>query len=245
MKNKYRINDGIVYIELKYKGEILETMIDLNDFDLVNSNKGTWGAYYSKGIKSFYCVGDIKINNKQKRTSMHRLVMNIVESELQVDHIYHNTLDNRKSQLRIVTQQENNWNLKDIKSYRFRKDCNKWISYIKINRKRKHLGYFDNEEDAKQAYLDAKEIYHGIGNNKKSDEEISEFEEIQRIKNYKIYKKDMPKIKKEFKGYSWSKSHNRYRAYITINSKKIHIGYYKTEDEAHNAYLEAKEKYKK
>ena len=37
------------------------------------------------------------------------------------------------------------------------KKKNKWRSQISINSKEKHLGLFEKEEDARQAYLDARE----------------------------------------------------------------------------------------
>ena len=38
-------------------------------------------------------------------------------------------------------------------------------------------------------------------------------------------------------------NNNKWRASIRINTKPIHIGYFDTEEEAHQAYLQAKEKY--
>ena len=38
----------------------------------------------------------------------------------------------------------------------------KWHAQIKLNGKSIHLGYFDKEEDAKNAYLKAKLIYHKL-----------------------------------------------------------------------------------
>ena len=40
------------------------------------------------------------------------------------------------------------------------KKANKFKAQIAINGKNKFLGYLVNEEDARKAYLDAKEIYH-------------------------------------------------------------------------------------
>ena len=45
------------------------------------------------------------------------------------------------------------------------------------------------------------------------------------------------------KGYDFDKRINRYASYITLNSKKIHLGMFDTKEEAHQAYLQAKEKY--
>ena len=47
------------------------------------------------------------------------------------------------------------------------------------------------------------------------------------------------------KGYQYDKrnKHRPYVAYIFVNGKKISLGCYKTSEEAHNVYLEAKQKY--
>lgn len=47
------------------------------------------------------------------------------------------------------------------------------------------------------------------------------------------------------KGYYWSKARRKYYAQITLNGKAMHLGYFGTAKEAHNAYLEAKKKYHK
>ena len=39
------------------------------------------------------------------------------------------------------------------------------------------------------------------------------------------------------KGYCYHKKNNKYQAYIRINNKLKHLGYYETEDEAHIVYL--------
>ena len=49
-----------------------------------------------------------RINNKIVR--MHRLIMNVKDKKIVIDHINHNTLDNRKNNLRIATNSQNNMN---------------------------------------------------------------------------------------------------------------------------------------
>jgi len=49
----------------------------------------------------------------------------------------------------------------------------------------------------------------------------------------------------EAKGYFYYKNINKWKAYITLNYKQIHLGYFKTEKEAKTAYKIAKEKYHK
>ena len=50
-----------------------------------------------------------------------------------------------------------------IKGYTFNKNKKKWQAQIRLNGKKKTLGYFDNETDAHKAYLRAK-ILHIIIN---------------------------------------------------------------------------------
>jgi hypothetical protein len=48
---------------------------------------------------------------------------------------------------------------------------------------------------------------------------------------------------KTTKGYYFNKEHNRWRAEIRLNNKTMLLGYYKTEEEARQSYLNGKEKY--
>ena len=80
------------------------------------------------------------------------------ESHQEVDHINRIKTDNRLENLHYVTSCENQWNRYFVENakgyYRHR---NKWMAKICINGKVKYLGVFDNEEDARQAYLEARD----------------------------------------------------------------------------------------
>ena len=45
------------------------------------------------------------------------------------------------------------------------------------------------------------------------------------------------------KGYCMDKQKNKWCGRIVVNKKAIHLGYFNTEEEAHEVYLKAKEKY--
>lgn len=79
-----------------------------------------------------------------------------------IDHINGIKDDNRICNLREVTHQENDFNKKNIKGYCFYKTRNNYKAEIGLNGKSIFLGYFNTEDEAKQAYLDAKKIYHNI-----------------------------------------------------------------------------------
>ena len=63
--------------------------------------------------------------------------------------------------MRVVTSQQNQFN-RDAKGYCWDKQNKKWLAHIKINNKYIHLGRYDNEDEAQQAYLKAKKKYHVI-----------------------------------------------------------------------------------
>lgn len=102
---------------------------------------------------------------------LHRLIMERVlgrklsRSE-KVDHINGDGLDNRRSNLRVVTHAENLTNRsgwkKSSSKYKgvtwFKRDS-KWQAKICPKGKTIHLGYFDSEIDAAKAYNEAAKIY--------------------------------------------------------------------------------------
>jgi hypothetical protein len=76
-----------------------------------------------------------------------------------IDHINRIKTDNRIENLRSVTLSENQHN-RNGKGYTWCNKSQQWKATIGFSNKRKYLGMFDNKDDARQAYLDAKEIYH-------------------------------------------------------------------------------------
>ena len=105
--------------------------------------------------------GYIRIQIGRKLCRVHRLIMEAFEgpSEQEVDHIDRNKTNNNFQNLRYCTRSENNLN-KDVcdnaKGYSWHKSKKKWQAQIYINYKTIHLGCFDNEHDAHQAFLQAK-----------------------------------------------------------------------------------------
>ena len=110
-------------------------------------------------------------NGKCKLYKVHRLVAkhfipNINNAKC-IDHINNNRLDNTFSNLRWCTYQQNqfnsslrNDNTSGIKGISLNKLKQKWECYISFNKKKIHLGYFVDLEDAKQMRIKkAKELF--------------------------------------------------------------------------------------
>jgi len=126
-----------------------ETIIDDDDFERINKN--SW--YFNK---IGYAMRGIFINKKLHQIYLHRVILNLnIGDKKYVDHINHNKLDNRKINLRIVTQQQNCFNriknknnTSGITGIYWDKSHKKWESSIKYKYKKIFLGYFNNKYDA-------------------------------------------------------------------------------------------------
>ena len=146
----------------KYNKEVARALIDIDDVDKINQNK--W-CLTTNG----YVI--TTINNKV--IFLHRLIMN-PDNNMVVDHINHNKLDNRKTNLRVCTQQQNSMNqtihydnTSGTAGVSWNKLKCKWEAYITFNYNTIHLGYFTNKEDAILARKEAEIKY--FGNYKSSD----------------------------------------------------------------------------
>lgn len=99
---------------------------------------------------------------------MHRLIMGLERKDGKiVDHINGDGLDNRKSNLRLATNQQNVGNMRKwrgkhrYKGVRYCKKADRWLASIVINRKQIHLGSWMTEEQAARAYDEAAVEYRG------------------------------------------------------------------------------------
>ena len=78
----------------------------------------------------------------------------------ELDHINRDRSDNRICNLRISTRSHQGQNRNDVKGYCWDKQRNKWKSYIMLDQKYIYLGRYNTEEEARNAYLEAKKKYH-------------------------------------------------------------------------------------
>lgn len=122
---------------------IATAIIDAEDVNKIRYTKWKLSA-------SGYAMNAPKFSGSNKH--MHR---EILSTDQFVDHINHNTLDNRKCNLRVVTKAQNmmNSNFKGVS----RNGC-KWYAYIKINQKMLNLGKYLDEEEALYARWYAEKV---------------------------------------------------------------------------------------
>ena len=79
-----------------------------------------------------------------------------------IDHIDRNKLNNKITNLRETDPSKNQMNRSNVKGYYFCKRSNKYISIIMVNYKRKQLGVFETEKEARECYLINKKKYHKL-----------------------------------------------------------------------------------
>jgi hypothetical protein len=99
---------------------------------------------------------------------MHRLIMGLEDRKLVVDHIDGDTLNNRRSNLRIATRQQNGWNRRGVERHNLRgaylNKSGRWEAHIKADGRLLYLGSFDTEQEAHAAYLAKAAELHGDWN---------------------------------------------------------------------------------
>lgn len=159
-RNTYEETEEVVIISCYNKiGNITgKIIIDKDDFDKVKCYQ--WHVENSRpSIK--YAQASIS----KGTIRLHKLIMS---SNLQIDHINHNGLDNRKCNLRVCTNAENNRN-KDFKrnplsghrGIRYNPKTQSYYVRIMVNKKEISLGAYKTIEDAIKARIRGEEKYFG------------------------------------------------------------------------------------
>jgi hypothetical protein len=118
-----------------------------------------------KELNWFINSEQIFANKDMKTISLSRFLLNY-DGPLQVDHIDNNYLNNQKSNLRIVTRNQNCMNRRKQANTTSKYkgvawNGSKWTSYITVNRKRIYLGYYKLEKTAAKKYNEAALKYFG------------------------------------------------------------------------------------
>lgn len=147
-----------------YTDDNEEFWFDIEDYEKI---KDCHWSYNEDG----YVTGYHRV--QCKKLKLHRLVLDVYDSSIEVDHINHppreeHKVDNRKSNLRIVTRSQNCINTATYKNnssghrgVSWHKGQQKCLARIQVNGTNIYLGAFVNKEDAAMAYEDASNKYFG------------------------------------------------------------------------------------
>lgn len=161
-ENKYKIFGEVTIFYIKDK----EVLIDTDDLERLIKYKWFIHCEQKETENRKECL-TVTINigfvdSKLKHLKMHRIIMNLDNPKIQVDHINRNRLDNRKLNLRLTDAEGNSKNKgmrKDNKTGYIGVSCykksKKWKATIVSRKKQYHLGFYDNIEDAANAYRNA------------------------------------------------------------------------------------------
>lgn len=152
--NKYQVVGNTVYVSITGIDKYM--ICDLEDWEKYKDL--TW--MYVAG----YACSNQNIDNP-KRLKFHRLVMNAPDG-MEVDHINHNTLDNRRKNLRVVTHVINMSNRGRLSNNKTGKNGVYWSEYSKcygaqitVNGKHYFLGQYQTFEEARAARIRAEYTY--------------------------------------------------------------------------------------
>lgn len=114
----------------------------------------------------------VSINNKKYYT--HRVIWAMLHGEWpegQIDHVNHNKVDNRISNLRLCSHKDNGRNQKKasnntsgVTGVYWDNRYSRWMAAIMIDGINKFLGYFEDKEEAAQCRKRA-EVEHGFHSN--------------------------------------------------------------------------------
>lgn len=153
MTKEYIINSK------KYGKQIV--LLDDDDYNNVVNEKYKLCVTYDKTIKNFYVAFTKKPNNSSSKL-LHRYLLKPAKN-MTVDHINHNPLDNRRVNLRICTQFENNQNQRHNTTGKvgvsYCKRDKRFLAYIKVSGKQIRLGRYKTFEAAVEARLQGEREY--------------------------------------------------------------------------------------
>lgn len=159
MKNDYEIRgETTVLFHKRIDGTIVESYISTKDLERVKEIPGTWSVGSTSDKRYSYIRTKWNfVNGKRRCVNIHRWITNAPDDRV-VDHINHNTRDNRRENIRVVTANINNQNrnganhdsVTGIRGLYWHKRDKAYRVKLYINGKYRHIGQSVDFEKAKK-----------------------------------------------------------------------------------------------
>jgi HNH endonuclease len=135
------------------------------DFERLSAYR--WNAWWCKHTRSFYAMRHGRTGEPTK-VRMHRQVLGLgLGDSIDVDHINHDTLDNRRPNLRTCSRSENCRNQGVRRNNKLgikgvhQLPSGKFHAQIMLKGKKHPIGTFDTAEEAGDAYQKKAALLHG------------------------------------------------------------------------------------
>ena len=161
-----------------------------------------------------------------------RLCTGIDAGDFEIDHDNRIKDDNRISNLRIATRPQQGANRTGVIGCRFHKAVGQYLVAIAVDGQQRYLGYWPTEEIARAVYATAAAEVHG------------EFAPELPPNPFGFVNTHWGKCSDgSHKGVHFNKASGKWRASITIDGKRKHLGSFPTKEEARRARLAAEEEF--
>ncbi|MBY9077165.1 HNH endonuclease [Paenibacillus sp. HN-1] len=165
MKNQYEIRGAVTVILVDSpKYGMKEVLIDTADLPLAKEFPNSWCVGWDPTSREFYCRGKIQQPDGKRITIyLHRWIT-VCPDDMQIDHFDNNPLNNRRKNLRILNNSENQQNLRGARrnsksgvlGVSWSRSDNKWMARIEVNGKKYFCGLFADISDASKAVKKAR-----------------------------------------------------------------------------------------
>jgi hypothetical protein len=167
----------IIPVKMLNKQASVKCVVDDEDYEILKNYR--WSLYGTKGGKqqgyarTCFTPRVFSKGDKQVMVPMHRAILWHPEGSL-IDHINGNTLDNRKSNLRVCTAKQNaqnrrksSHNKSGYKGVCWQRGGSKWRAIIKFDGKGYQLGSSQSARSCGLAYqMFAREIFKEFARHK-------------------------------------------------------------------------------